>query len=181
MVLHSAHRCLSICALLCKRERVFTNKVMRFWTTKSWAFCNIPINTLAINRTLSILKLFCILYKTRTLSYLCDYLIWATCHIKCIFSLTMFSIFFIMIFCISRKLWYFLVFQSKMMCPGREAMFAQWNTRGAYILLKSPGFENVWKCFCVSMPFNRARQSELKALNGKFIKVITFWKNEKQI
>ena len=54
MVLHSAHRCLSICALLCKRERVFTNKVMRFWATKSRAFYNIPINTLAINRTLSI-------------------------------------------------------------------------------------------------------------------------------
>ena len=52
---------------------------------------------------------------------------------------------------------------------------------GAYISLKSPGFENVWKCFCVSIPFNRARQSELKALNGKFIKVIAFWKNEKQI
>ena len=52
---------------------------------------------------------------------------------------------------------------------------------GVYISPQSPGFGNVWKCFCVSIPFNTARQSELKALNGKFIKVITLWKNEKQI
>ena len=84
MVLHSAHRCLSICALLCKRARVFTNKVMRFWATKSRAFYNIPINTLAMNR--SILKPFCLLYKTSTLSSSVTFLIWASGHFMYFFN-----------------------------------------------------------------------------------------------
>ena len=144
MVLHSAHRCLSICALLCKRERVFTNKVMRFWATKSRAFYNIPINTLAINRTLSILERFFILFFVDILYF--------------------------------PKSMIFPSFQSRMTCPvqGGKPCLRSKIPGGVYISLKSQEskmprkgglyfatISRILKCFCVSIPFNRARQSEL--------------------
>ena len=84
MVLHSAHRCLSICALLCKRARVFTNKVMRFWATKSRAFYNIPINTLAINR--SIWNFFVYFIRPAPWATYVTFLIWASGHFMYFFN-----------------------------------------------------------------------------------------------